>query len=348
MKNYSSHLIDSSVTLKDGLIAINQLKDGILSLFVIEKNQRLIGTLTDGDIRRSMIKGVKLNDSITLTMRTDFKAIIGDKIDPSLIKIYRAAGVKLLPIIDHEGRISKVFNLVNKRSILPIDAVLMAGGKGERLRPLTEKTPKPLLKVGDKAIIDFNVERLLLYGIEHIHVTVNYLADQIESHFETEKDGIKINCVREPEYFGTIGSVKFIQEFHNDVVMVMNSDIFTNIDFEDFYDHFVSSDADIAVAAVPYSVTVPFGIIELNNIIIKGLNEKPTYNYFVNAGIYLVKQKLFNLIPDDTFFDATSFIQLLIANGYKVVFFPLIGYWIDIGKLEDFLKAKEFAKHIKS
>jgi dTDP-glucose pyrophosphorylase len=348
MKNYYSHLIDSSATLLNGLIAINELKDGILCLFVIDKDQRLIGTLTDGDIRRSLIKGISLSDSISMAMRKDFKAIVGGKLDPAKIKTYRLEKIKLLPSLDNEGRIIKVFDLVSKRAILPIDAVLMAGGKGERLRPLTEKTPKPLLKVGDKAIIDFNIDRLLLYGIENIHVTVNYLADQIESHFDNDNYEVKINCVREPKYFGTLGSVKYIKKFNNEVILVMNSDIFSNIDFEDFYDHFINSNADISVAAVPYSVNIPFGIIEMNNINIKGLSEKPTYNYLINGGIYLIKQKLFDLIPAETFFDATSFIQLSILKGFKVVSFPLIGYWIDIGKLEDFTKVQEFAKHIRS
>ena len=223
----------------------------------------------------------------------------------------------------------------------------MVGGKGVRLRPLTESTPKPLLKVGDKAIIDYNVERLLHYGVEHIHVNVNYLAEQIESHFNNDKYGVEINCVREPTYLGTMGSVKYIEAFHNEMVLVMNSDLFTNIDLEDFYLHHIDQDADITVAAIPYSVSVPYGIFEFDENKIKGLREKPTYNYYANGGIYLVKRNLFNLIPEDTFFDATDFIELLISGGYKVVYFPLIGYWIDIGKPEDYKKVQEFVKHLK-
>jgi NDP-sugar pyrophosphorylase family protein len=241
----------------------------------------------------------------------------------------------------------KVFNLNQKKSILPIDAVLMAGGRGERLRPLTEKTPKPLLKVGEKAIIDYNVDNLINYGVENIHVTTNYLAEQIEDHFKDEHQGIKINCVREEKYLGTIASIKLIPNIKNDEILVMNSDLFTNIDFEDFYRHFLEKDADISAAAIPYSVNVPYGIFELEGRNVQGVKEKPTYNYYANAGIYLIKKTLLNLIPDGTFFNATDFMELLIAQGKAVVRYPLIGYWIDIGKPEDYQRAQDFAKHIK-
>jgi len=347
MKNYSSHLISSNTSLKDGLISINQISDGVLCLFVIDENKKLVGTLTDGDIRRSLINGTSLSDPIVSAMRKKFQAIYIENIAPSQIKNFRKQGIKLLPVLDESGRIRKVYDLVDKESILPLDAVLMAGGKGERLRPLTDNTPKPLLKVGDKTIIDYNIDRLLQCGFEHINVTVNYLAEQIESHFSEERDGIKIHCVREEKYLGTMGSVKFIKNFYHDHVLVMNADLFTNIDLEDFYTNHLENDADISVAAIPYSVSIPYGILELDERLILGLREKPTYNYYANAGIYLVKRELFNLIPDNTFFDATDFIELLIARKFKVVRFPLIGYWIDIGKHDDYKKVQEIAKHIK-
>jgi dTDP-glucose pyrophosphorylase len=347
MKNYKSHLISSNSTLKDGLVSINQITDEILCLFVIDSKNKLVGTLTDGDIRRALIRGYLLTDSIEIAMERNFHSILIDQVTPNQIRIFRSRGIKLLPCLDEIGKIKKIYDLVAKESILPIDAVIMAGGKGERLMPLTEKTPKPLLKVGGKAIIDFNVDRLIKYGIENIHITVNYLAEQIESHFSKEREGVKISCVREKKYLGTIGSVKFIDNFHYETVLVMNSDLFTNVDLEDFYMHHIEQGADISVAAIPYSVHVPYGILDLEDRNIKGVLEKPTYNYYANGGIYLIKRKLFDLIPADTFFDATDFIELLIAKKFKVVRFPLIGYWIDIGKPEDFKKVQEIALHIK-
>jgi NDP-sugar pyrophosphorylase family protein len=224
--------------------------------------------------------------------------------------------------------------------------VLMAGGKGERLRPLTEKTPKPLLKVGEKAIIDYNVESLISYGVENINITVNHLREQIETHYENPIEGIKVNCVREPKYLGTIGSVRFVESLQNDTVLVMNSDLFTNINYEDFYLHFLKNDADMSVAAIPYSFAIPYGIFELNGRNILGITEKPINNYYANAGIYLIKRSLLDLIPNETFFNATDLIELLVSTGKKVIRFPLLGYWIDIGKHDDYRKAQDFVKHL--
>lgn len=346
MKDYSSHIILTNATLKEGLIAINQMKDEILCLFVLDRAQHMVGTLTDGDIRRALISGVLLTETVETAMKRDFIHLKMQEITPTQIRNYRAKNIKLLPCLDEDGKIIKVYDLITKKSILPIDAVLMAGGKGVRLRPLTETTPKPLLKVGDKAIIDYNVERLINYGVENIHVNVNYLAEQIEAHFEKDQKGINITCIREPKYLGTIGSVKFVANFRHELVLVMNSDLFTNVDFEEFYIHHIEKDADMSVAAIPYSVSVPYGIFELDDINIRGLREKPTYNYYANGGIYLINHRLFDLIPDDTFFNATDFIEMLIAQCYKVVYFPLTGYWIDIGKHDDYLKAQEIIKHI--
>lgn len=259
MKNFSNHIVSNFATLKDGLVAINQITDEILCLFILDNNQRLIGTLTDGDIRRALISGVLLTESIECAMKKNFIHIKFDEVTPNQIKKYRTKNIKLLPCIDEDGKIIKIYNLVSKQSVLPIDAVLMAGGKGIRLRPLTETTPKPLLKVGDKTIIDYNVERLMYYGVENIHVNVNYLGEQIESHFANQIEGINITCIREPKYLGTMGSVKFITNFHYEMVLVMNSDLFTNIDFEEFYIQHIEQDADISVAAIPYSFSVPYG-----------------------------------------------------------------------------------------
>ena len=345
MKDFQRYILSHKASIKDALIAINNLSSVVLTLFVVDDDQRLIGTLTDGDIRRKLIIGCALDDCVTVAMFTNFHCISESKVDVFEIKKYKDANITLLPCVDSDMHIVCVYNLKTKLSVLPVDAVLMAGGKGERLRPLTEKTPKPLLKVGDKAIIDYNIDRLMSYGVENISVTVNYLKEQIEEHFEAEREGLKVKCVREPKFLGTIGSIKFVDSFKNDTVLLMNSDLFTNINYEDFYLHFLENDADMSVGAVPYSVNVPYGIFELNGRDIQGVREKPTYNYYANAGIYLIKRKMLDLIPADTFYNATDFIEALISKGHKVIRFPLTGYWIDIGKHEDYKKAQELVKH---
>jgi NDP-sugar pyrophosphorylase family protein len=254
--------------------------------------------------------------------------------------------MKLISVLDADHHIVDIIDLDRYKTRLPIDAVLMAGGRGERLRPLTEKTPKPLLPVGNKAIIDHNIDRLISYGIQHINVTVNYLKEQIEEHYQEPRNSVKIRTVREPKFLGTIGSVKFVPSFYNDTVLVMNSDLFTNIDYEDFFLHFKEHDAEMSVAAVPYNVSIPYGILDLDGRNIKGLLEKPQYNHYANAGIYLIKRRALEEIPDGEFFNATDLVEKLISEGKSVIRYPLNGTWIDIGNPQEYQKAKDLVNHL--
>ncbi|MEI6555028.1 MAG: nucleotidyltransferase family protein [Paludibacter sp.] len=347
MKDFSKYIINQSFSILEALIHLNELSSDSLTLFVIDNSGRMVGTLTDGDIRRKLIEGVLMTDIVANVMQKNF-SFIGNSESNQVAKIrqFKDNGITLIPLLDNNYQLLKVFNLKKYQSILPFEAILMAGGKGERLRPLTEKMPKPLLPVGNKAIIDYNIEQLISYGVDHISVTVNYLKEQIEEHFIQPKNGVQINCVREPKFLGTIGSIKFVDLTIQDTVLVMNSDLFTNINYEDFYLHFLENDADMSVAAVPYSVNIPYGIFDLEGRNIKGLVEKPIYNHYANAGIYLIKKEMLTFIPDDTYFNATDLIELLIKKNKKIIRFPLIGYWLDIGTHDEYKKAQELSKHI--
>ena len=342
------YIIHQNQTLLEALTQINALQQGPLVLFVVDDENRMVGTLTDGDARRALIAGASVQEKAGAVMQANFNFIREGEGDiVAQLHKQRELHMKLVPILDKNNRISDIINLEEFITKLPIDAVLMAGGKGERLRPLTEKTPKPLLPVGGKAIIDHNIDRLISYGVQHISVTVNYLKEQIEEHFASPLNGVHVQTVQEPKFLGTIGSIKFVKEFYNDTVLVMNSDLFTNINYEDFYLHFKEHDAEMSVAAVPYTVSVPYGIFDLDGRDIQGLIEKPTYNYYANAGIYLIKRSALAEIPEDTFFNATDLIEKLIAENKKVIRFPLNGTWIDIGNPQEYQKANELVKHIK-
>lgn len=341
------HIVNQNITLLEALAKINTLAPEPLVLFVLDDDKRMVGTLTDGDSRRALIAGASVNDKVKDIMLKEFRYLsYKDAADVKEIRRQKEMLMKLVPILDEERRVIDIINLEKYKTRLPIDAVLMAGGKGERLRPLTEKTPKPLLKVGEKAIIDHNIDRLISYGVKHINVTVNYLGEQLEEHFAEPRGEVLVQTVREPKYLGTIGSIRFVKEFYNDTILVMNSDLFTNINYEDFYLHFKEHDADMSVAAVPYTVSVPYGIFDLEGRVIHGLIEKPTYNYYANAGIYLIKRSALDKIPDETFFNATDLIEKLIAEGMKVIRFPLNGTWIDIGNPQEYQKANELVKHL--
>jgi len=342
------HFISKDKTLLEALSQINTLAPEPLVLFVLDEENRMVGTLTDGDSRRALIAGASVNDKVSKIMHRNFNYMMVEDIDNvKELKHQKEMMMKLVPVLDKDLHIVEIINLEKFKTRLPIDAVLMAGGKGERLRPLTEKTPKPMLPVGGKAIIDHNIDRLILYGVQHISVTVNYLKEQLEEHFAESHNGVQVQTVREPKFLGTIGSIKFVKKFFNDTILVMNSDLFTNIDYEDFFLHFKGHDADMSVAAVPYSVKVPYGIFKIENRRnITGLVEKPTYEYYANAGIYLLKRSVLELIPEDTFFNATDLIEKLISEGKKVIRYPLNGTWIDIGTPQEYQKAQDLVKHL--
>lgn len=343
------HIISKELTLLEALCRINGLAPDPLVLFVVDNDNCMVGTLTDGDSRRALIAGASVTDKTEKIMHRNFNYMrLEDTQNVKEIRRQKEMLMKLVPVLDDEKHIVDIINLEKYKTRLPVDAVMMAGGKGERLRPLTEKTPKPLLPVGDKAIIDHNVDRLISYGIQHINVTVNYLKEQIEEHYQEPRNGIQIQTVREPHFLGTIGSIRFISRFYNDTVLLMNSDVFTNIDYEDFYLHFQQHDAEMSVAAIPYNVSIPYGILDLDGRNIQGLLEKPKYTYYANAGIYLIKRRALDEIPEDTFFNATDLVEKLIAEGKKVIRYPLNGTWIDIGNPQEYQKAQDLVKHLYS
>lgn len=343
----SNHIISKNVTLLEALSRINSLAPDPLVLFVVDDAERMVGTLTDGDSRRALIAGASVNDKAEKVMLCNFRYMRLDNANNvQEIRRQKEMKMKLVPILDEDNHIVDIINLEKFKTRLPVDAVIMAGGKGERLRPLTEKTPKPLLPVGDKAIIDHNVDRLINYGVQHISVTVNYLKEQIEEHYQNPRSGVQIQTVREPKFLGTIGSIKFVPHFYNDTVLLMNSDVFTNIDYEDFYMHFQQHDAEMSVAAIPYNVSIPYGILDLEGRNIQGLIEKPKYTYYANAGIYLIKRSALDMIPEETFFNATDLVEKLIEEGKKVIRYPLNGTWIDIGNPQEYQKAKDLVKHL--
>lgn len=346
MEKLENYIIRGNAPIKEALNILNQVHSQAMTLFVVDEFGHMIGTLTDGDIRRALISGDDLSTHVDKVAHRDF-AYITNENDIKSIKDYRQKNIILIPVIDEKFKVVKVVDLTIRKSELPIDAVLMAGGKGERLRPLTLDTPKPLLKIGGQSIIDRNIDRLIDFGIKNISITVNYLKEKLIEHYSTPKSkDINVECVAEQKYLGTIGALKLVKEFHNDTILVMNSDLLTDIDYEDFYLHFMEHDAMLSAAAVPYTISVPYGIFDLEGRDIKGVAEKPVYNYYANAGIYLIRKGALKYIPKEKIFNATDLIEALVADQQKVIRYPLTSLWIDIGTPEEYRKAQDLIKHL--
>ncbi|TFH39801.1 MAG: nucleotidyltransferase [Bacteroidia bacterium] len=347
MIDLGKHIVFSHDPLLVVLEKLNNVPEN-LTLFVVDSDNRMIGSLTDGDIRRGLIKGLPVSGSAEMFMSAMFSYMNGNSYSIEEITLIKKKGVKLLPILDDNMKIKSVIDFSRVVTRLPVDAFIMAGGRGERLMPLTANTPKPLLEIGGKPIIDHIIGRLLKYGIEEYIISVRYLGEKIEEYIgDGSKHGISVEFIREVNPLGTIGSLSLVREFRNRNVLLMNADIFTNIDFEDFYRTFVNEKADFAIASIPYNVDVPYAIlIPGENNSIGGLTEKPRYSYYANAGIYLMKRELADLLQDGERCDAPDFIAKIISSGKRVIRYPIIGYWIDIGKHDDFVKASEFASHL--
>jgi len=347
MYNYKKHLISESAPIKEALLILDKLKSDAI-LFVLNSEQQLIGSLTYGDVRRGLLKKLEINDVVKLFIQDNPKFIRKDKYNIKDIIELRENNFKVVPIVDKDKKVVNILNFRIQKSYLPVDAVIMAGGLGSRLKPLTDSTPKPLLKVGEKTIIDHIIDRLQKFGVDNYWVSVRYLGEQLESHLgDGASRNLTMKYVREDEPLGTIGAVGKIDDFKHDYVLVTNSDIITNLNYEEFFLDFVEKDADMSVVTIPYVIGIPYAVMETSNNHIISFKEKPKYTYYSNGGIYLIKRAILDKIPKDILYNSTDLMQALIESGNKLVSYPIHKYWLDIGKHEDFEQAQEDIKKIK-
>tara|TARA_R110001599_G_scaffold103416_3_gene263277 strand:- start:28045 stop:29091 length:1047 start_codon:yes stop_codon:yes gene_type:complete len=347
VRSYRDHLIRKGTAIKDALPMLDTLSSDAI-LFVVDDSDMLIGSLTDGDVRRGLMKGLGTSNLVDEIIQLNPRYI--DKNNYSIEQIiqYRKDSFKVIPVTDSLRKVINVINFSYVRSYLPVDTVIMAGGRGTRLKPLTDKIPKPLLVVGNKPIMEHNLDRLRKFGVDDFWISVHYRGEQIEDYFGNGADKqVNIEYVWENKPMGTIGAVSLIDNFKHEYLLVTNSDLLTNMDYEDFFLNFIESDADMAVATIPYSVDVPYAVMETSNNHVISFREKPTYTYYSNAGIYLIKKELLKMIPKDLFYNSTDLMQEVIEKGLKLVSYPLRSYWLDIGKHEDFQKANSDINHLE-
>lgn len=346
--NFKNHLIQEHQSVREALMALEDLSTDAI-LFVVDEGNRLLGSLTDGDIRRGIIHGLGSEDKLMEFIQSNPKYIRQGNYNLEEIIELRKKNFTIFPVVNEDNVIINVVNFRKQKSYLPIDALIMAGGRGERLRPLTDSTPKPLLPVGGKPILEHNVDRLRDYGIDDLWISVRYLGEQIETYF---KDGshksLRINYVTENEPLGTAGALALVEGLIHDTILILNSDILTTINYEELYLFFKHEEADLAVACIPYNVNVPYAVMETSEGRVTGFKEKPTFTYYSNAGIYMMKREVAELIPKHQNYNATDLMEELIRQGKKVAAYPLVEYWLDIGKPDDYKKAQEDILRIKN
>ena len=341
-------LISEDQPILEALNRLNKITDvSRLILFVKDNKEKVIGSLTDGDIRRSLTKDKDLFKKVGDICNKDFIFLYETNEFVDLEEIEKE-NIKILPLLNKNKTLSRILDLEKKKSLIPLECIIMAGGRGKRLSPLTDTVPKPMLPLGDKPIIEYNIDRLISFGIQKIYISVRYLGEQIQEYFgDGSSKGIKIEYVWEDKPLGTAGSISLIEDIQSDHVLLMNSDLFTNVNISEMYTTLRDKNVDMIIASTEYKIDVPYAVFENDDAYnVSSFIEKPTYVYHSNAGVYLFKSELISKIPKDTFYDITDFMTDLVRDGFKLMHHPIRGYWIDIGKPTDYKKAEDLIKHI--
>lgn len=340
MNSISTIKLSPSSTIKEALKIIDS---GAMQIaIVVDAQDRLIGTLTDGDIRRGLLNGLDLNSLIDpIIFRNPTVAKISDTKEEILKK---ALSKKLhqIPVIDDENRvigIKEIEELV-KPKLKANKVILMVGGLGSRLKPLTNDTPKPMLNVGNKPILQTIVEKFAEYGYINIVMCVNYKANIIQDYFGDGTDfGVKIEYVLEKQRMGTAGALSLLGIKPNEPFFVMNGDLLTNVNFEHLHDYHITQNAMGTMCVREYDFQVPYGVVNIENSKILCIKEKPIHKFFVSAGIYMLSPEVLEYIPQNEFYDMPTLFEKIISENKNAISFPLREYWLDIGRIEEFEKA---------
>lgn len=315
---------------------------GLKIAVIVDEERRLLGLVTDGDIRRTLLQGRGLDTPIREFMQTSPRTAHWGSDKQVLLSRLRNEQILHMPIVDDDGRVRDLayLPLLEQQSSHVNEVVIMAGGLGTRLRPLTEKVPKPLISVGGRPLIDTIIDRLVAQGLSNITLCVNYLGHMLEEHLgDGSRYGANFTFVRENKRMGTAGALSLLQKRPETSFFVMNGDILTSVDFMAMRSFHQENRSVATMAVNNFSYEVPFGVVEVRDRRITGLSEKPQCNFLVNAGIYLFEPEVLDSVPSDEFFDMNSFFDRLIELNRTIVAFPVREHWLDIGRPDDLERA---------
>jgi len=346
----SALCIPSDSSIRQAIKCIDRNAHGIA--IVVDEHGRLIDTITDGDIRRAILDGVNQDlpvQELKLLKQQNLQhshpapltAPVGTP-DSQLLQLMNQANLRHIPILDEEGRVVDLALLseLARDNLLPITAVVMAGGDGTRLRPLTEGLPKPMLPLGDQPLLERIIKQLRQAGILRVNLTTRYKGEEISRHFGDGQDfGVEIRYVEEDQPLGTAGALARLEAV-DEPLIVINGDILTRLDFRAMLDFHWEHQADMTIAVWQYEHHIPYGVIETDGITITGISEKPVVQRFINAGIYMLSPRVLQLIPNNQRYDMTDLISRLIKDSYRVVSFPFSEYWLDVGQHADYERAE--------
>lgn len=346
MNNLSEICITPQHTLHEAMKCVDTSSKGIA--LILDEDKRLLYTITDGDLRRAILNDIPITMTVEEWARRQpecgnrhpLTASV-DIAPPELLRLMTEHDLRHIPLIDNEGKIVDLVlmsDLVQDYT-LPLNAVVMAGGAGKRLYPLTKNVCKPMLPMGDRPLLELIINQLRKTGIRRVNVATRYLRDQIVEHFgDGDNFGIDIQYVEEDRPLGTAGALGLIKN-SDEPFLVINGDVLTGLDFRSMCEFHNDHDADLTVAVKQHEVSVPYGVVYTEGAMVTGLAEKPIIRSFINAGIYLIDPKLCRLIPNEQHYDMTDLIKSALECGKKVISFPIREYWMDIGHIDNYQKA---------
>lgn len=342
MKNIEDIIVKESTSILEVLQIIDKSSKQLA--IVVDDNKRLLGTISDGDIRRALLNNISLNESVKdIYFKTPTVANINNSKE-EIINICRVKKIHQIPIVDDNGNLIGIEIL--DELIKPKDktnkVILMVGGLGTRLRPLTETTPKPMLKVGNKPILQTIVEKFAEYGYTNIIMCVNYKSHIIQDYFKDGSDfGVNIEYILEEQRMGTAGALSLLKDKPNEPFFVMNGDLLTNVNFEHLHNYHIATNSVATMCVREYDFQVPYGVVNIKDSKIVSIEEKPIHKFFVSAGIYMLSSEVLNYIPKNEFFDMPTLFEKLISLNQNTVSFPIREYWLDIGRMEEYKKAND-------
>jgi dTDP-glucose pyrophosphorylase/CBS domain-containing protein len=334
-------IIDPEAPISEAMAQLDRAATGVL--LICDKVRHLLGLLTDGDFRRAILRRKTFSEPCATIASSDPITAPVSVSSSEAMRLMQEYDISQLPVVDSEGKVQK---LILSKDIVPnrdlaLSAVVMAGGFGTRLLPLTEKVPKPMLPVGGRPLLELMIAQLRRAGIKNVNVTTHYLPETISDYFGTgEMFGVRLNYFQEEHPLGTAGGIRLLKQF-DDTMLVINGDVLTSAPFGAMLDYHRAYHADLTVGVRKYEVQVPFGVVECEDVHVRRLEEKPSLSFFVNAGTYLIEPAVCDFIPAGKPFDMTELISKLIEAGRTVVSFPIMEYWLDMGRHEDYAKAKE-------
>jgi len=344
MQNIKDITISKNTLLKDVLKIIDQSSKQIC--LVLDENKKLLGTISDGDIRRALLSNISLDDTIeNVYFKNPTVANINDSKE-AILNICKIKKIHQIPIVDNNYVIVglEILDELIGTSIKKNRVVLMVGGLGTRLRPLTDSVPKPMLHVGGKPILQTIVERFSNYGFVEIIMCIGYKSNIIQDFFEDgSKFGVNIKYIHEEKRLGTAGALSLLtnEQTSKEPFFVMNGDLLTNVNFEHLLDFHLSNHSKATMCVREYDFQVPYGVVSIEDGMIKTIDEKPTHKFFVSAGIYVLNPPCIGIIPKNQYYDMSSLFEKMIEGNNKVISFPLHEYWLDIGQIDEYNRANQ-------